>query len=229
MLITLERICCSDPPVSNSSVKTDGSLRLPAPMTIRQALAFPKASDSFSAEDINDALVKVRCCCWTCGLKHSVVGTSQFVQSISTGLTVPRVEVDTMGWGGIRVGLEMRWVCTDELICLALLHDIMLKKHMVDGLEKVRLPELLLLGIDEQLDVAWQQKQILFLFQMLLPRTWIWTYVQCALHISHYMSWVSNTIDALLTFSISLWVGELSRWMVHFQEVNFRSWWLFGS
>ena len=65
----------------------------------------------------------------------------------------------------------MRWVCTDELICLALLHDIMLKKHMVDGLENVRLPELLLLGIDEQLDVAWQQKQILFLFQMLLPRT----------------------------------------------------------
>jgi len=37
---------------------------------------------------------------------------------------------------------------------------------MVDGLEKVRLPELLLLGIDEQLDVSWQQKQILLLFQM---------------------------------------------------------------
>jgi len=34
--------------------------RLPAPMTIRQALVFPKALDSFSAEDINDALAKVR-------------------------------------------------------------------------------------------------------------------------------------------------------------------------
>lgn len=56
----------------------------------------------------------------------------------------------------------MRWLSTDELIY----DSMMLEKHMVDGLEKVRLPELLLLGIDEQLDVSWQQKQILLLFQM---------------------------------------------------------------